>query len=96
MIMHVIDGTEPDWGARYKAIRHEMDSYGGDLTDKPELVVINKTDAIDADEMAEKMTAFKKSFGRKKKPEIVTISAAGRLGISELILTIEKMFLGLN
>jgi GTP-binding protein len=96
MILHVIDGTEPDWGARYKAIRQEMDSYGGDLTDKPELVVINKTDAIDADELTEKMTAFKKSFGRKKKPEIVTISAAGRLGISELILTIEKMFLGLN
>ena len=26
MILHVIDGTEPDWAARYKAIRHEMDS----------------------------------------------------------------------
>jgi GTP-binding protein len=96
MILHVIDGTEPDWGARYQAIRHEMDSYGGGLLGKPELVVINKTDAIDADELAEKMAAFKKFFGRKKKPEIVTISAAGRLGIAELILTIEKMFLGLK
>ena len=60
------------------------------------IVVINKIDAIDADELAEKMTAFKKSFGRKKKPEIVTISAAGRIGISELILAIEKMFLSLK
>ncbi|MBR1380311.1 MAG: GTPase ObgE [Alphaproteobacteria bacterium] len=90
MILHVIDGTEPDWDTRYAAIRHEMDSYGGGLVGKPEIVVINKTDAISPDEMAEKMTAFRKSFGRKKKPEIVTISAAGRIGIDSLISTIEK------
>ena len=66
------------------------------MIDKPEMVVINKIDAVDADELSEKMSAFKKSFGRKKKPEIVTISAAGRIGISELILSIEKMFLSLK
>ena len=96
MILHVIDGTEPDWSACYTAIRHEMDSYGGDLTDKPEMVVINKIDAIEPDELSEKMTAFKKSFGRRKKPEIITISAAGRLGISDLISAIEKRFLSLG
>ena len=96
MILHVIDGTEPDWAARYAAIRHEMDSYGGGLVGKPEMVVINKTDAIEDSEFADRMSAFKKSFGRKKKPEIVAISAAGRIGIAELILSIEKMFLGLK
>ncbi len=95
MILHVIDGTEPDWVARYAAIRHEMDSYGGGLLNKPEMVIINKIDAIEEDELAEKMTMFKKSFGRKKKPEILTISAAGRLGITELVAAIEKKFLGL-
>lgn len=93
MILHVIDGTELDWAARYAAIRHEMDSYGGGLVGKPEIVVINKIDAIDADELKERMSAFKKSFGRKKKPEILTISAAGQLGISELISAVEKKFL---
>ena len=95
MILHVIDGTETDWGTRYKAIRHEMDSYGGDLTNKPEIVVINKTDAIDPDVLTERLGEFKKSFGRKKKPQIVTISAAGRIGIAELISVIEKQFLDL-
>ena len=95
MILHVIDGTEPDWASRYCAIRHEMDSYGGGLVNKPEMVVINKIDAIDEQELAEKMTAFKWSFGRKKKPEIITISAAGRLEIDTLISAIEKKFLGL-
>lgn len=95
MILHVIDGTEPDWAARYKAIRHEMDSYGGGLVNKPEMVVINKIDAITDDELNERMAAFKKSFGRKKKPEILTISAAGRIGIEELISTIEKKMMDL-
>ncbi len=93
MILHIIDGTEEDWGARYAAIRHEMDSYGGGLLSKPEMVVINKIDAISEDVLSERMVAFKKSFGRKKKPEIVTISAAGRIGVDELIAKIEKMFL---
>ena len=96
MILHVIDGTEPDWAARYAAIRHEMDSYGGDLIAKPEMIVINKIDAIDTDELSEKMTTFKKSFGREKKPEILTISAAGRVGITELVAAIEKKLLGLE
>lgn len=95
MILHLIDGTEPDWAARYAAIRHEMDSYGGGLVNKPEMVVINKIDAITDKDLDERMTAFKKSFGRKKKPEILTISAAGRIGIEELISKIEKKMMDL-
>lgn len=94
LILHVIDGSEPDWAARYAAIRHEMDSYGGGLLSKPEIVVINKIDTLGADELKEKMAAFKKSFGRKKKPEIIAISAAGRIGIDDMIGTIEKTLLG--
>lgn len=99
MILHVIDGTEPDWAERYKIIRNEMDSYGGDLLAKPEMVVINKIDAIEPDELTERMGAFKKSFGRRRgavgAPDIVTISAAGMIGIKELIGGIEKKFTGL-
>ena len=70
---------------RTKMILHIIDG-----TEEDEMVVINKIDAIDEDDLKERMTAFKKSFGRKKKPEIITISAAGRIGIDELIATIEK------
>ena len=96
MILHVIDGTEPDWASRYAAIRHEMDSSGGGLVGKPEMVVINKIDAIAPDELKARVTEFKKSFGRKKKPEIMAISAAGRVGISELVAAIEKNFLAIT
>ena len=91
MILHVIDGTEPDWAARYAAIRFEMDSYGGGLIGKPEIVVINKIDAVADKDLIERLNAFKKSFGRKKKPTIVMISAAGHLGLEELISAVEKV-----
>ena len=90
LILHVIDGSESDWVARYKAIRHEMDSYGGGLLKKTEIVVINKIDTLSGEELKERMESFKKSFGRKKKPEIVAISAAGHIGIEDMISTIEK------
>ena len=92
MILHVIDGTEPDWAARYAAIRHEMDSYGGGLIGKPEIVVINKIDAVSDKDLVERINAFKKSFGRKKKPTIVMISAAGHIGLNELTSAVEKEF----
>ncbi len=88
MILHIIDGTEEDWNARYKAIRYEMESYGEGLIDKPEIIVINKMDAVEPDEWAERMKKFK----RGKKSEILAVSAAGRLGINELISAVEKSF----
>lgn len=91
MILHVIDGTEPDWFARYATIRHEMDSYGGGLINKPEIVVINKIDALTDEEATARLDAFKKAFGRKKKPTIVMISAAGHLGLDDLTATVEKV-----
>lgn len=96
MILHLIDGTEDDWAARYAAIRLEMDSYGGGLVNKPEMVVINKIDALDADTLATRLAAFKKSFGRKKRPEIITISAAGRIGIDDLVAKIERKMVEIN
>ena len=60
------------------------------------MIVVNKIDAIDDSDFDARMSAFKKSFGRKKKPEIMAISAAGRLGIGELISAIERNFLALE
>ena len=73
-----------------------MDSYGGGLLNKPEIVVINKIDTLSDEELKTRMDEFKKSFGRKKKPTILTISAAGHIGIEEMINEIEKQMLKLE
>jgi GTP-binding protein len=98
--LHIIDGTEPDWTERYKAIRHEMDSYGGGLVDKPEIVVINKIDSVDDDVAQEQLKKLNAYFKRKtvmhKPSSILQISAAGMTGIKELITDIERMFTGIE
>ncbi|MDR0967767.1 MAG: GTPase ObgE [Rickettsiales bacterium] len=90
MILHLIDGTEEDLVARYRAIRYEIESYGGGLLDKPEIIVVNKIDAIDSDELAEKIKKLKRAARGRV---IVPISAAGRIGIDELKSEIEKEFM---
>ncbi len=96
LILHIIDGTEPDWVERYKAIRHEMDSYGGGLTTKPEIVVINKIDAVEPDDLKERMkkleSYFKKKNIKHKPLNIQQISAAGMINIKELTGEIERKF----
>jgi len=103
MILHVIDGTEEDWGDKYKTIRHEMTEYDADLgtvnlSSKPEIIVINKMDAVEPDVWAERMKKFNAFIKKQKKLVpgaqcLVPISAAGMINVKELIGTIEKEFI---
>src|SRR3984893_13104934 len=54
VILHLIDGTETDVVGAYRTIRHELADYGHGLADKPEIVGLNKIDAIDADAVMDK------------------------------------------
>src|SRR6202795_4175327 len=47
VILHLIDGTEDDVVAAYRTIRRELLDYGHGLADKPEIIGLNKGDAID-------------------------------------------------
>jgi GTP-binding protein len=46
VILHLIDGTEDDVVGAYRTIRRELADYGHGLADKPEIVGLNKIDAI--------------------------------------------------
>jgi len=47
VILHLIDGTADDIVDAYKTIRQELTDYGHGLVDKPEVIGLNKIDAID-------------------------------------------------
>jgi GTP-binding protein len=47
VIFHLIDGTLEDVADAYRTIRQELAFYGHGLSGKPEIVGLNKTDAID-------------------------------------------------
>jgi GTP-binding protein len=54
VILHVIDGTIEDVAGAYGLIRRELATYGHGLADKPEIVAINKIDAVGREAAAAK------------------------------------------
>src|ERR1700675_72195 len=64
VVLHLIDGTEEDVVGAYRMIRHELAGYGHGLTDKPEIVGLNKIDAIDPAEVEEKCRALARAARR--------------------------------
>jgi GTP-binding protein len=58
VILHLIDGTEDDVVDAYRTIRRELTDYGHGLADKPEIVGLNKIDAIDPAAVAQKCRAL--------------------------------------
>src|ERR1700730_2103620 len=51
VILHLVDGTLEDVAAAYRTIRQELVHYGHGLAEKPEIVGLNKIDALDAAEV---------------------------------------------
>ncbi len=52
VLLHLVDGTSGDPMQDYKTIIEELENYGGHLADKPRVTVLNKIDALDAEERA--------------------------------------------
>ncbi|NBO19597.1 MAG: GTPase ObgE [Proteobacteria bacterium] len=65
VLLHLIDGTQEDVVGAYKTIRAELKSYSKELAGKPELVALNKCDALTDEEIKEKSAALKKVSKKK-------------------------------
>lgn len=46
VLIHLIDSTQDDVAGAYRTIRGELEDYGADLRGKPEVLALNKIDAI--------------------------------------------------
>src|SRR6266705_3013757 len=66
VLLHLVDGLNEDAGAAYRAVRHELEAYGHGLLDKPEIVALNKIDAVTPDELKKQKDRLKRAA--KKTP----------------------------
>jgi GTPase len=64
-ILHLVDGTGDAVAKTYKTIRAELEAYGQGLDEKPEIVALNKVDAIPSAQLAKKRAALEKACGHK-------------------------------
>lgn len=84
--IHLIDIASEDVVKDYKAIRKELELYEKTLNTKPEVVVLNKIDALTDAEVTKKVKKLEKACGKK----VYAISAIAKQGIFDCLLEVNK------
>ena len=64
VLLQLVDGTSEDVAEDWRIIDHELDAYSHDVAIKPRIVAMNKIDALDDEERAEKKAALEQISGR--------------------------------
>ena len=78
--MHLIDITEENIENSYQQVTKELGSYSKKILDKKEIIVLNKTDLLDEDEVKK----IVKSFSKDKDSEVITLSTLEKDSISKV------------
>ncbi|HEY1835902.1 MAG TPA: GTPase ObgE [Candidatus Saccharimonadales bacterium] len=87
VLVHLIDAYQDDLAAVYKTIQTELKSYKVDLSKRPQLVVLNKTDGLDQeiiDDLLKKMREIV-----PKNTQLFAISAQSGSGTKELLYAVK-------
>ena len=81
VILHLVDATDEDVAGAYRTIRNELEAYGHGLAEKPELLALNKCDALPEDDIAERREMLAKESGR----DVLTMSGVSGAGVPETL-----------
>ena len=84
VLLHLIDISENDLANSYLQVRDEMGKYSSELLKKQEIIVFNKIDLIDKDEIKEKIKDFEKII---KKSSFIT-STLDKKSVSDIKSTL--------
>jgi GTP-binding protein len=63
VLLHLVDGTSEHAGRAYRLIRGELEAYGNQLAEKPEIVALTKADALDPEALKRQVTRLKRALG---------------------------------
>ena len=89
-LLHLVDASAEDPAEAYRVVRTEIEAYAADLADKPELIVFNKADIVDEDELAKKRKAFEKATGQVPLLMSAATGQGVRPAMAALLHTIRK------
>ena len=81
VLIHLLDATTDHPVKDWRVIRKELEAYGEGIEDKPELIVLNKVDALDP--AARKVLAAKVKRATGQTPYL--ISAVSGEGVRDLL-----------
>ena len=81
VLLHLVDATGEDPVGAYRIVRGELDAYGAGLIDKPQVIGLNKIDALEPDAVKKLVTKLK----RASKAEVMPMSGAGGEGLEAVL-----------
>jgi GTPase len=81
VLLHLVDGTSENIASDYKTVRHELETYGHGLEDKPEIVAISKADAMTPEDVESQATKLTRAT---KRTPLVLSSQSGE-GVQETL-----------
>jgi len=81
VLLHLVDGTSGDPVGDYRTIIQELEAYGGGLADKPRVTVLNKIDALDAEER----TFLKEEIENETGVSLMLMSGASTEGTQDVL-----------
>ncbi len=85
VLLHLVDANTEHAGKAYKTVRHEIEAYGGGLSDKPEIVALSKIDSVDAETLKQQALRLKRAA--KRAP--LKISAAANVNLIEALRALQ-------
>lgn len=88
VLVHLVDGTQEDVAAAYRTVREEIAAYGGGLAEKPEILALNKCDALDEAAAAEKAASLA-AAARRPAEDVFRISGATGQGVPALMRAVQ-------
>src|SRR5262245_23320248 len=87
VLLHLVDGTGEDAGKAYKIVRDELKAYDAELAEKPEIVALNKSDAMTPEQVKNQVAKLK----RASKTTPLVLSTATGHGVPEVLRALLKV-----
>ena len=86
VLLHLVDGSAGDVVRTWRTVREELSAYGGGLSDKPELIGLNKIDAMTPREISARAAALRKASGRP----VMLLSGVTGQGVPEVLRALQN------
>jgi len=87
VLLHLVDGAGDHAGKAYKTVRSELEAYGEGLAEKPEIVALNKADALSQEQIKEQTARLRRAAG---KAPLVVSGATGE-GVPEVLRALVRI-----
>lgn len=81
VLLHLVDITQEDAAEAYSVVRTELNAYGYELADKPEVIALTKCDTLSEENIKERRAEFEKATGQKT----IAISAVSGLNMNQVL-----------